>query len=186
MKRKETVNYYIISSRSPSPRPASGLYGRPCPHPHSSLTWPPSSSNTTLSANPHHYQNAGARRPQTRAATLRPSPPASTETVQRRKRPTAPVLTAKRPISPATTVRPSPPPLAFTDTASTARPCQRCIKRGMAGSCVEGHRKKAKYLLDDDELGPSPSTSPFVCLPLITCSRTSQVVKVLRAGKHFT
>lgn len=25
----------------------------------------------------------------------------------------------------------------------------------MASSCVEGHRKKAKYLLDDDELGPS-------------------------------
>ncbi|KAH7888509.1 hypothetical protein F5I97DRAFT_1803407 [Phlebopus sp. FC_14] len=37
-------------------------------------------------------------------------------------------------------------------TCDDSRPCQRCIKRGMAGSCVEGHRKKAKYLLDDDEL----------------------------------
>lgn len=37
---------------------------------------------------------------------------------------------------------------------STARPCQRCIKRGMPNDCVEGHRKKAKYLLDDEELGP--------------------------------
>jgi len=35
----------------------------------------------------------------------------------------------------------------------TARPCQRCIKRGMPTDCVEGHRKKAKYLLDDEELG---------------------------------
>ncbi|KAF8441655.1 hypothetical protein L210DRAFT_3612032 [Boletus edulis BED1] len=37
-------------------------------------------------------------------------------------------------------------------TCDDSRPCQRCIKRGMAGSCVEGHRKKAKYLLDDEEL----------------------------------
>jgi hypothetical protein len=34
-----------------------------------------------------------------------------------------------------------------------ARPCQRCTKRGMAGSCVEGHRKRAKYLLGETELG---------------------------------
>ena len=36
-----------------------------------------------------------------------------------------------------------------------ARPCQRCIKRGMADNCIEGHRKKAKYLLDEEELGMS-------------------------------
>lgn len=35
-----------------------------------------------------------------------------------------------------------------------ARPCQRCVKRGMADNCMEGHRKKAKYLLDEEELGP--------------------------------
>ncbi|KAF9231455.1 hypothetical protein BU15DRAFT_56102 [Melanogaster broomeanus] len=65
-------------------------------------------------------------------------------------------------------------------TCDDSRPCQRCIKRGMAGSCVEGHRKKAKYLLDDDELeqlkrksssvpkkstepapAPVPTTEPF-------------------------
>ena len=34
-----------------------------------------------------------------------------------------------------------------------ARPCQRCVKRGMSDKCTEGHRKKAKYLLDDAELG---------------------------------
>jgi hypothetical protein len=34
-----------------------------------------------------------------------------------------------------------------------ARPCQRCVKRGFANNCTEGHRKKAKYLLDEEELG---------------------------------
>ncbi|KAL5523670.1 hypothetical protein ACEPAG_7843 [Sanghuangporus baumii] len=37
-------------------------------------------------------------------------------------------------------------------TCDDSRPCQRCIKRGMADKCVEGHRKKAKYLLDEAEL----------------------------------
>ncbi|GLB37593.1 putative transcription factor which regulates nonfermentable carbon utilization [Lyophyllum shimeji] len=37
-------------------------------------------------------------------------------------------------------------------TCDDSRPCQRCTKRGIASSCTEGHRKKAKYLLDDDEL----------------------------------
>jgi hypothetical protein len=44
-----------------------------------------------------------------------------------------------------------------------ARPCQRCIRRGISTNCTEGHRKKAKYLLDDDELGSSicPYSLPF-------------------------
>lgn len=37
-------------------------------------------------------------------------------------------------------------------TCDDSRPCQRCVKRGIASTCTEGHRKKAKYLLDDDEL----------------------------------
>ncbi|TEB30358.1 hypothetical protein FA13DRAFT_1792357 [Coprinellus micaceus] len=37
-------------------------------------------------------------------------------------------------------------------TCDDSRPCQRCIKRGIASNCTEGHRKKAKYLLDDEEL----------------------------------
>ncbi|KAF8904465.1 hypothetical protein CPB84DRAFT_1814458 [Gymnopilus junonius] len=37
-------------------------------------------------------------------------------------------------------------------TCDDSRPCQRCIKRGFANNCTEGHRKKAKYLLDEDEL----------------------------------
>ncbi|KAI9511158.1 hypothetical protein F5148DRAFT_1173060 [Russula earlei] len=37
-------------------------------------------------------------------------------------------------------------------TCDDSRPCQRCTRRGMAGSCVEGHRKRAKYLLGEAEL----------------------------------
>jgi len=37
-------------------------------------------------------------------------------------------------------------------TCDDSRPCLRCVKRGIASNCTEGHRKKAKYLLDDDEL----------------------------------
>ncbi|KAG8810989.1 Transcriptional regulator of nonfermentable carbon utilization [Serendipita sp. 399] len=37
-------------------------------------------------------------------------------------------------------------------TCNDDRPCQRCVKKGIADSCTEGHRKKAKYLLDDEEL----------------------------------
>lgn len=37
-------------------------------------------------------------------------------------------------------------------TCDDSRPCQRCTKRGIASSCTEGFRKKAKYLLDEEEL----------------------------------
>jgi len=37
-------------------------------------------------------------------------------------------------------------------TCDDARPCMRCVKRGIGDNCTEGHRKKAKYLLDEDEL----------------------------------
>ncbi|KAJ6625450.1 hypothetical protein B0H10DRAFT_609824 [Mycena sp. CBHHK59/15] len=37
-------------------------------------------------------------------------------------------------------------------TCDDSRPCQRCVKRGIAANCTEGHRKKAKYLLDEEEL----------------------------------
>lgn len=35
---------------------------------------------------------------------------------------------------------------------SAARPCERCVKKGLANTCTDGARKKAKYLLEDDEL----------------------------------
>ena len=37
-------------------------------------------------------------------------------------------------------------------TCDDARPCARCVKKGLADSCTDGFRKKAKYLLDDEEL----------------------------------
>ncbi|KDQ21277.1 hypothetical protein BOTBODRAFT_25699 [Botryobasidium botryosum FD-172 SS1] len=37
-------------------------------------------------------------------------------------------------------------------TCDDSRPCQRCVRRGVSDACVEGHRKKAKYLLDEEEL----------------------------------
>ncbi|KAJ2742530.1 Transcriptional regulator of nonfermentable carbon utilization [Coemansia sp. BCRC 34301] len=36
-------------------------------------------------------------------------------------------------------------------TCNDSRPCERCVKRGLAESCVDGTRKKAKYLLDAEE-----------------------------------
>ncbi|KAJ9106153.1 hypothetical protein QFC21_001296 [Naganishia friedmannii] len=35
--------------------------------------------------------------------------------------------------------------------AAKARPCQRCVKKGLGKECTEGLRKKAKYLMDDSE-----------------------------------
>ena len=52
-------------------------------------------------------------------------------------------------------------------TCDDSRPCQRCVRRGMANTCTEGHRKKAKYLLDEDELGefrPPPIPRDFLAL----------------------
>ncbi|KAJ4001587.1 transcription activator of gluconeogenesis ERT1 [Lentinula boryana] len=37
-------------------------------------------------------------------------------------------------------------------TCDDSRPCQRCVKRGIGNSCTEGHRKKAKYLMDEEDL----------------------------------
>lgn len=38
-----------------------------------------------------------------------------------------------------------------TKQIAAERPCTRCVKKGMAQQCVEGVRKKAKYLLEEDE-----------------------------------
>lgn len=36
----------------------------------------------------------------------------------------------------------------FIFLITTARPCGRCIKRGLEDTCQDGKRKKAKYLQD--------------------------------------
>ena len=66
--------------------------------------------------------------------------------------------------------RPLRRPVLISDTS--ARPCQRCIKRGMADNCTEGHRKKAKYLLDEEELGQCSHGSILgVCHPYLSICR---------------
>ncbi|CAO1613009.1 unnamed protein product [Parajaminaea phylloscopi] len=37
-------------------------------------------------------------------------------------------------------------------TCDDARPCSRCVKKGIGDQCTDGKRKRAKYLLDEDEL----------------------------------
>ncbi|KAI0341960.1 hypothetical protein BDW22DRAFT_1358063 [Trametopsis cervina] len=69
-------------------------------------------------------------------------------------------------------------------TCDDSRPCQRCVKRGMADNCTEGHRKKAKYLLDEEELealkrsksGEAPAKSteaPTSQQPMFTYNTTA-------------
>lgn len=41
-------------------------------------------------------------------------------------------------------------------TCDDSRPCQRCVRKGLAEQCVDGFRKKAKYLLEEDEIAPPP------------------------------
>ncbi|KAJ2783946.1 Transcriptional regulator of nonfermentable carbon utilization [Coemansia javaensis] len=51
-------------------------------------------------------------------------------------------------------------------TCDNGRPCARCTKRGLGASCVDGARKKAKYLTDGDGAdghgadGPPPIEAP--------------------------
>ncbi|EAU91042.1 transcription factor [Coprinopsis cinerea okayama7 len=74
-------------------------------------------------------------------------------------------------------------------TCDDSRPCQRCIKRGIANNCREGHRKKAKYLLDDDELealkrskegakgkAPEPQPQPQLHQPVVATMPISEPV----------
>lgn len=58
--------------------------------------------------------------------------------------------------------------------APTARPCSRCVKRGIADSCQDGVRKKAKYLLTEEELGKLRSRSLLVF-------RSHRLLKLLRS-----
>lgn len=48
------------------------------------------------------------------------------------------------------------------------RPCTRCVKKGIGESCVEGVRKKAKYLLEGDER----SESTYYTRSSLTISRS--------------
>ncbi|KAJ1729890.1 Transcriptional regulator of nonfermentable carbon utilization, partial [Coemansia sp. Benny D160-2] len=47
-------------------------------------------------------------------------------------------------------------------TCDDSRPCLRCVKRGIAGSCVDGVRKKAKYLIDAETPSLGTQKKPTV------------------------
>ncbi|KAJ1982109.1 Transcriptional regulator of nonfermentable carbon utilization [Dimargaris xerosporica] len=57
-------------------------------------------------------------------------------------------------------------------TCDDGRPCQRCVKRGLAATCKDGYRKTAKYLLEDDfeqaPTPPQPLTSPTMAATATT------------------
>jgi hypothetical protein len=106
-------------------------------------------------------------------------PAPAAETGQRKRRPVVPVFIARRPTSLATIV-PAPSPLSCAVlTLFPARPCQRCVKRGIAANCTEGHRKKAKYLLDEEELGMSPPLLPRS----LTLSRSRATTEKLKSRR---
>ncbi|BEJ09822.1 hypothetical protein CcaverHIS641_0607370 [Cutaneotrichosporon cavernicola] len=52
-------------------------------------------------------------------------------------------------------------------TCDENRPCNRCTKKGIGDQCVEGVRKKAKYLMEGDERArpAAPVTGPFPSPP---------------------
>lgn len=50
-------------------------------------------------------------------------------------------------------------------TCDDARPCSRCIKRGLAATCTDGIRKKAKYLEDLDLTTPATTSNPIISDP---------------------
>ncbi|WWC86981.1 uncharacterized protein L201_001862 [Kwoniella dendrophila CBS 6074] len=65
-------------------------------------------------------------------------------------------------------------------TCDEQRPCTRCVKKGMADQCVEGVRKKAKYLLEGEErLAALPrqasSPSPPAQIPTQTQDSDAQI-----------
>ncbi|KAI9505081.1 hypothetical protein BX070DRAFT_102849 [Coemansia spiralis] len=61
-------------------------------------------------------------------------------------------------------------------TCDDSRPCLRCVNKGIADTCVDGQRKKAKYLIDAEEelLAEQRSTSP----PASPATESSSVKKL--------
>ncbi|KAJ2199932.1 Transcriptional regulator of nonfermentable carbon utilization [Coemansia sp. RSA 521] len=53
-------------------------------------------------------------------------------------------------------------------TCDESRPCARCVKRGLGDTCMDGARKKAKYLIDAEPqpngTSWSPDPAPIVAL----------------------
>ncbi|KAJ2847539.1 Transcriptional regulator of nonfermentable carbon utilization [Coemansia brasiliensis] len=67
-------------------------------------------------------------------------------------------------------------------TCDDSRPCARCVKRGMADTCVDGARKKAKYLLDavPESNGKDTAGKALTPIAMLAPKPTAQNTK----GKH--
>jgi len=50
-------------------------------------------------------------------------------------------------------------------TCDDARPCSRCVKKGLAATCTDGIRKKAKYLEDFDLAATAATSNPIISNP---------------------
>ncbi|KAF7543576.1 hypothetical protein G7Z17_g10623 [Cylindrodendrum hubeiense] len=76
-------------------------------------------------------------------------------------------------------------------TCGDERPCQRCIKRGLADACQDGVRKKAKYLHDAPPealrpvLGPNYNPTPTPTRPNGHRQNSSQSDNMSTAGSTF-
>ncbi|KAL1406276.1 Transcriptional regulator of nonfermentable carbon utilization [Vanrija albida] len=58
-------------------------------------------------------------------------------------------------------------------TCDECRPCTRCTKKGIGDQCVEGVRKKAKYLMEGDERAAPAVPAPVPTAPTATATTTS-------------
>ncbi|ORX90218.1 hypothetical protein K493DRAFT_340153 [Basidiobolus meristosporus CBS 931.73] len=64
-------------------------------------------------------------------------------------------------------------------TCDDSRPCQRCIKRNLAATCRDGHRKKAKYLQDiGGGATPIINSSPYSLSPTQSCGFGSEALNL--------
>ncbi|KAM0561031.1 hypothetical protein ACHAPJ_003531 [Fusarium lateritium] len=76
-------------------------------------------------------------------------------------------------------------------TCGDERPCQRCIKRGLADACQDGVRKKAKYLHDAPPealrpvLGPNYNPNPTPSRPNAHRQNSSQSDNMSTTGSNF-
>ncbi|KAK7204042.1 hypothetical protein BZA70DRAFT_281373 [Myxozyma melibiosi] len=66
-------------------------------------------------------------------------------------------------------------------TCDDARPCQRCVKRGLSDTCHDGVRKKAKYLSDAPDKPPAKTTDASTT-PAPTSTTTSRAARALASS----
>ncbi|KAI9475149.1 hypothetical protein BX667DRAFT_469642 [Coemansia mojavensis] len=59
-------------------------------------------------------------------------------------------------------------------TCDDSRPCARCVKRGMGDTCVDGVRKKAKYLLDTVPEANGSDTRALTPIAMLAPKPTAQ------------